>query len=153
MKVLRYNQPDFAAALDRALAVNSLFNPQIEERVRAVIHAVATRGDAAVLELIERFDKVKLTAAGLRVTPPRTTQNAALRKAIATANRNIAGFAREGLPAPWTIRNAQGARVGEKFDPIRRVGVYIPGGTAPLASTERCRCSALRRGGSVSPPP
>jgi len=135
MKTLRYYQPDFAAALTSALAVNSLFDSQIEERVRAVIRAVQTRGDAAVLELTERFDKVKLTARQLRVTPPRISGNAALRNAITLANRNIAGFARRGLPQPWTMRNAQGARVGEKFDPLRRVGVYIPGGSAPLAST------------------
>ena len=135
MKVLRYNQPDFAAALAGALAVNSLFNPQIEEQVRAVIRAVATRGDAAVLEFSERFDKVKLTAADLRSRLPRTTRTAGLRQAIGIANRNIAAFSKRGLPKPWTMRNAQGARVGEKFDPIQRVGIYIPGGTAPLAST------------------
>ena len=136
MNVLRYNQSDFDAALNRALAVNSLFDPQIEERVRAVIADVATRGDEAVLELAERFDKIKLArAAELRVTAPRTIANTALRKAIAVANKNIAAFARRGLPKAWAMRNAQGARVGEKFDPIRRVGVYIPGGTAPLAST------------------
>ena len=135
MKTLRYDQSDFEAALTSALAVNSLFDAQIEDRVRVVIREVETRGDAAVLELTERFDKVKLTAGSLRVTPPRTTGNAALRKAIALANRNIADFARQGLPVAWTMRNAQGARVGEKFDPIRRVGIYIPGGTAPLAST------------------
>ena len=135
MKTIRYNQSDFDAALTSALAVNSLFDSQIEERVRAVIRAVAERGDAAVLELTERFDKVKLTAGDLPVTPPRTTGNAALRKAIGLANRNIAAFARRGLPKAWTMRNAQGASVGEKFDPIRRVGIYIPGGTAPLAST------------------
>ena len=135
MKTLRYDQSDFDAALTSALAVNSLFDAQIEDRVRVVIREVETRGDAAVLELTERFDKVKLTAGALRVTPPRTTGNVALRKAIALANRNIADFARQGLPVAWTMRNAQGARVGEKFDPIRRVGIYIPGGTAPLAST------------------
>ena len=135
MKTIRYDQSDFAAALTGALAVNSLFDSQIEERVRAVINAVAERGDAAVLELTERFDKVKLTAGELTVTPPRTTGNATLRKAIGLANRNIAAFAQRGLPKAWTMRNAQGARVGEKFDPIRRVGIYIPGGTAPLAST------------------
>ena len=135
MKVLRHNQPDFAAALNSALAVNSLFNPKIEEQVRAVIRAVATRGDDAVLELTERFDKVKLTRGDLRSRLPRTTGTAGLRKAIQIANRNIAEFSKRGLPKPWTRRNAQGARVGEKFDPIRRVGVYIPGGTAPLAST------------------
>lgn len=135
MKVLRHNQPDFTAALDNALAVNSLFDAGIEERVRAVIRDVATRGDDAVLEFAERFDKVKLTVANLHLTAPRSTTNAALCKAIAVANKNIAAFARRGLPKPWTMRNAQGARVGEKFDPIRRVGIYIPGGTAPLAST------------------
>ena len=135
MKTLRYDQSNFAAALTSALAVNSLFDSQIEERVRLVIQAVQTRGDAAVLEFAERFDKIKLTTGKLRITPPRTTGNIALRKAIAVANRNIADFARRGLPVAWTMRNAQGARVGEKFDPIRRVGVYIPGGSAPLAST------------------
>lgn len=135
MKVLRHNQADFPAALAQALAVNSLFDQQIESRVRNIIHEVASRGDAAVLEMAERFDKVKLTAAQLRVTAPTTPATPALRKAIGVANRNIAAFARKGLPKPWTMRNAQGGRVGEKFDPIRRVGVYIPGGTAPLAST------------------
>ncbi len=135
MKTIRYDQSDFDAALTSALAVNSLFDSKIEDRVRNVIREVATRGDAAVLELTERFDKIKLTTCDLRITPPRTTGNVALRKAIAVANRNIAEFARRGLPVAWTMRNAQGARVGEKFDPIRRVGIYIPGGTAPLAST------------------
>ena len=87
------------------------------------------------MEFAERFDKIKLTTGKLRITPPRTTGNVALRKAIAVANRNIADFARRGLPVAWTMRNAQGARIGEKFDPIRRVGIYIPGGSAPLAST------------------
>ena len=135
MKTLRYNQSNFAAALTSALAVNSLFDSQIEERVRLVIQAVQTRGDAAVLEFTERFDKIKLTPGKLRITPPRTTGTVALRKAIAVANRNIADFARRGLPVAWTMRNAQGALVGEKFDPIQRVGIYIPGGSAPLAST------------------
>ena len=135
MKTLRYDQSNFAAALTSALAVNSLFDSQIEERVRLVIQAVQTRGDDAVLEFAERFDKIKLTTGKMRITPPRTTGNVALRKAIAVANRNIADFARRGLPVAWTMRNAQGARIGEKFDPIRRVGIYIPGGSAPLAST------------------
>jgi len=130
MKILRYTDPDFAAAVTAACRTSSLFDPVIEERVRAVIREVQTRGDDAVRELTERFDGVKLT--DLRLAAPRTSK---LRKAIAVANRNIAAFARRGLPKPWTMRNAQGATVGEKFDPIRRVGIYIPGGKAPLAST------------------
>jgi histidinol dehydrogenase len=151
MKILRHNQPDFDTALASAMAASSLLDPVIEERVRAIIGDVQRRGDAAVLELTERFDKVKLTSAELRLcglgtarptgalvgrgglTAPKVSP--ALKRAIAVANRNIAAFARRGLPKPWMMRNAQGAKVGEKFDPIRRVGIYIPGGTAPLAST------------------
>lgn len=132
MKVLCHNQADFETALRAALAVNSLFDTGIEERVRNVIHEVMAHGDYGVLELTERFDKVRLTTADLRLTAPKTSP---LRKAIAVANKNIADFARRGMPKAWTMRNAQGGRVGEKFDPIRRVGIYIPGGTAPLAST------------------
>ncbi len=130
VKILRYNQLGFAAAVAEACAASSLFDPVIEERVKAILHDVQQRGDTAVRELTERFDGVKLT--DLRLTAPSTSK---LQKAIAVANRNIAAFARRGLPKAWTMRNAQGAKVGEKFDPIRRVGIYIPGGKAPLAST------------------
>src|SRR5437773_8326339 len=44
-------------------------------------------------------------------------------------------FSRKSLRKDWRAKNAQGAWVGEKFDPFRRVGIYVPGGTAPLVST------------------
>jgi histidinol dehydrogenase len=135
MRILRYNQPDFAEALAGALAASSLFDPTIEERVRDIIAAVQQRGDAALLEFSERFDGVKLTAAQVAVTEPTPAVDAALRKAVATAQTNVAAFAKRALPKNWQMRNAQGGRVGEKFDPLQRVGVYIPGGTAPLVST------------------
>src|SRR5205085_4333376 len=58
-----------------------------------------------------------------------------LRAAVETARKNIEVFSRRSLRRPWSAKNAQGGRVGEKFDPFQRVGVYIPGGTAPLMST------------------
>lgn len=135
MKLLRHDQPDFESALRNALAANSLFDPEIEERTRAILREVQTRGDEALIEFAERFDHVRLTPAELRLSPPKHPATPSLRKAVAVANENIAAFAQRGLPKPWMIRNAQGGRVGEKFDPIQRVGIYIPGGTAPLAST------------------
>jgi histidinol dehydrogenase len=45
------------------------------------------------------------------------------------------------LRRPWSTRNAQGARTGERFDPFRRVGLYVPGGTAPLVSTALMTCT------------
>ena len=55
-----------------------------------------------------------------------------LQRAIATAHKNIAAFAKKSLRKNWQTKNSHGASVGEKFDPFQRVGVYIPGGTAPL---------------------
>ena len=49
-----------------------------------------------------------------------------------TFSGNIARFARKSRRKDWQMRNSHGAQVGEKFDPFQRVGLYIPGGTAPL---------------------
>ncbi len=135
MKLLRYDQPDFAQAVAEVTGSGSLFDPVIEERVRAIIADVRVRGDAALLDLTERFDEVKLTIAQLRVTEPTPRVASDLRKAVAAAQKNIAIFSRRSLRKNWQMRNAQGGRVGEKFDPFRRVGIYVPGGTAPLVST------------------
>jgi histidinol dehydrogenase len=133
MKILRYNQPEFAEQLARALAASSLFDPGIEQRVRDIIADVQARGDAALIELTERFDKVRLSR--LAVTGATPNVPVSLKKAIATAHANIAGFAKKSLRKNWSMRNQQGAIVGEKFEGFERVGIYIPGGTAPLVST------------------
>ena len=135
MKLLRYDQPDFAEALTRAMAGSSLFDTGIEEHVRAIITDVKTRGDAALIELTDRFDRVKLTPQQLRVTAPTARVDAKLRDGIAAAQKNITTFARRSLRKNWSMRNAQGARDGERFDPFQRVGIYVPGGNAPLVST------------------
>jgi len=135
MKLIRYSQNDFVAAVTAACAVSSLFDSRIDDPVRRVVAAVRERGDAALLEYTERFDGVKLTAKKLRVTGPLPEVDAALRRAVADAKRNVANFAKRALPKKWDMCNAQGGKVGEKFDPLERVGVYIPGGTAPLVST------------------
>jgi histidinol dehydrogenase len=54
---------------------------------------------------------------------------------VQAAHRNIERFSKKSLRRGWTAYNTQGARVGEKFDPFQRVGIYVPGGTAPLVST------------------
>jgi histidinol dehydrogenase len=140
MNVLRYTDPDFAARLDALAAASSLFDPVVEERARSIIEAVRTRGDEALTELTERFDGVRLapeqfalTAAELFAAAVQADE--ALRAAVAEAHRNIAAFSRRALRRGWALRNRHGARVGEKFDPFDRVGLYVPGGTAPLVST------------------
>ena len=140
MNVLRHTDPDFAtrqAALTRA---SSLFDPTIESRARSIIEGVQTRGDDALLEFTERFNGAKLTADRLAVSTPELLEASlraddSLRAAVAMAGKNIEYFSRKSLRRRWTGRNVQGAKVGEKFDPFLRVGIYVPGGTAPLMST------------------
>jgi histidinol dehydrogenase len=158
MKILRYDQPDFAEAIAKACAASSLFDSRIEERVRAVIADVQARGDAALIELTDRFDHVKLTTARLRVTAPTPEMDDKLQRAIAVAHKNIAAFAKRSLRKDWRMRNAQGAAVGEKFEPFERVGIYIPGGTAPLVSTALMTITLAKVAGCpeiivCSPPP
>jgi len=140
MKIVRHTDQNFSAKLREVAADSSLFDAEIEARTKTILHEVAQRGDDAVLEFTEKFDGAKLTAEQLAVTQAELfnaalAANEALRAAVAEAEKNIAGFAKKSLRRGWSAKNSHGASVGEKFDPFTRVGVYIPGGTAPLVST------------------
>jgi histidinol dehydrogenase len=168
MNVIRHTDTDFPDRLRELTAPSALFDPEIEQRTRAILDDVRTRGDAALLEFVERFDGAKLTADQLRVTQAELMAvslkaDESLRAAVAEAEMNIANFARKSLRKGWSMKNSHGAKVGEKFDPFQRVGVYIPGGTAPLVSTalmtitlarvagcpEIVVCTPCRKDGSV----
>ncbi len=133
MRILRHSDPDFSQAI-AALQREATPHPQIEKAVRDIVYAVRTEGDSALLEFTERFGGPRLTAKQLRVTA-KPKANAATREAIATAQTNVRDFALRSLRKSWSTKNAQGATIGERFDPFQRVGIYVPGGTAPLVST------------------
>ena len=140
MKTIRHTDKDFSAKLHEVAADSSLFDAEIEQRTKVILHDVFVRGDAAVLEFTEKFDGAKLTAEQLAVTQAEfmaasLKADESLRAAVAEAEGNIASFAKKSLRKNWQSKNFHGASVGEKFDPFTRVGVYIPGGTAPLVST------------------
>jgi histidinol dehydrogenase len=140
MKIVRFTDKDFSAKLREAAADSSLFDAGIEERTRAILHEVYVRGDDAVLEFTEKFDGATLTPRQLAVTQAELMAASlkaddSLRTAVTEAQANIASFAKKSKRKDWWAKNSHGAAVGEKFDPFQRVGVYIPGGTAPLVST------------------
>jgi histidinol dehydrogenase len=140
MKVIRHTDADFSQSLAEVTAPSSLFDAEIEQRTRAILNAVQARGDEALLAFTERFDGAKLDADQLAVTQAELVTaslkaDESLRAAVAEADRNIATFARKSKRRNWQSKNSHGAKVGEKFDAFKRVGVYIPGGTAPLVST------------------
>ncbi|MFA6543837.1 MAG: histidinol dehydrogenase [Limisphaerales bacterium] len=170
MNFLKFSDKDFAARLERLAAASSLFDPVVEERARSIVAAVRERGDAALIELTGRFDGAQLTADQLAVSQAEIfsaslAADDSLRAAVTEAEKNIAAFARRSLRRNWSARNSHGAVVGEKFDGFERVGIYIPGGTAPLVSTALmtitlarvagCReivvCTPPGKDGSVNP--
>lgn len=113
---------------------------EFTESVAAILADVRQRGDAAIAHYVQKFDGAELSPRRFRV--PLSELAAAARrlpaserKAIREAHANIVAFNREGRVQPWQGKNRQGALVGEKFDPIRRVGLYVPGGQVPLVST------------------
>lgn len=113
---------------------------EITEAVASILADVRQRGDAAVAHYAAKFDGARLSPRRFRVPVAELAAAAkrlpaADRQAIRAAHANIVAFNREGLAKAWQGKNPQGATVGEKFDPIRRVGLYVPGGQVPLVST------------------
>lgn len=140
MNLLRQTDAAFVSQLARLSSGSSLFDATIEARARAVLDAVAERGDEALTELTERYDGVRLEPTEFPVGKAEWMSaslraDEALRAAVKEVDRNVAGFAKKSLRRGWRMRNSHGGSVGEKFDAFQRVGIYIPGGTAPLVST------------------
>ena len=139
MKKLYYDSPGFENEL-RALADRPGYPPEIEPQVAAIIDDVRREGNAALVKYAAKFDRVELDPARFRVTDEEIDAAAALlsereKKAIDTALSQVRDFALATVPRAWSASPRAGVMLGEKFTPMDRVGVYIPGGTAPLVST------------------
>ncbi len=110
----------------------------IKEAVNAIRENVQSNGDKALFELSEKFDKVKLDSL---IVPQQAIQAAtarlpeALKTAIQNAKANIERFHQAQIPQPVDIETQAGVRCQVVTRPINRVGLYIPGGSAPLFST------------------
>lgn len=113
-------------------------NRLIAERVEMIIERVAQQGDAALLALAEEIDGV--TLAQLEVVQEEFEQAESqvsdeVKSAIEVAIENISTFHRAQLPQQIKVQTMPGVECIQRPVPISRVGLYIPGGTAPLFST------------------
>lgn len=139
MKILSYLDPGYAPFV-RRLNRRALPVPGVQDLVTEIIAEVASKGDKALLAFTKRFDGATLTAKTLFVSAAEfaaaesevTDQT---KTAVARSLKNIHSFAKRSLRKDWSAKNAEGATVGERFTPFERVGVYVPGGKAPLVST------------------
>ena len=111
---------------------------QIKTAVETIREAVLNRGDQALFELSEKFDRVKLTQLTVSTSEISTAGERvpdALKSAIRLAKRNIEKFHQAQQNQEVDIETQKGVRCQVVTRPIQRVGLYIPGGSAPLFST------------------
>ncbi|KLD79905.1 histidinol dehydrogenase [Xanthomonas hyacinthi DSM 19077] len=138
MKRIEWNGLDAAgreAALARPMQSRAA---ALRDGTEAIIADVRARGDAALVELTARYDGAKLTA--LAVTEAEFAAAEArlpveLKAAVLEAAARIEYFHRAAAPTPVSVETAPGVTVERVLRPIRRVGLYVPAGGAPLPST------------------
>jgi histidinol dehydrogenase len=132
--------PDFAPQFKAFLAMKREVAADIEAATRAIVDDVAARGDAALLEATEKFDRLTLDAAGLRVGAAEidaavSACDAATIEALKLARDRIEFFHRRQLPKDDRFTDAIGVELGWRWSAIEAVGLYVPGGTAAYPSS------------------
>jgi histidinol dehydrogenase len=145
MQVIRPGDRGYEKLLER-LNRRMAPDPRVREVVSEILEAVANEGDEAVVRFTERFVGSRLDISRLSVTTAELSAARSglpkdVRKAILSAKANVRAFAKRSLRKSWFMKNKQGAVVGERFDPFQRVGIYVPGGSAPLVSTAIMTCT------------
>ena len=130
----------------------SAFPEEAEKAAFEVLAAIRARGDEAVAEYVAKFEGAKLQPKQFRVSADELKKvdaavAPALKRAVKDAYARVMRFSKESLRKPWTIETPRGGSAGEFFSPMDRVGVYIPGGTAPLASTSIMTVTLARAAG------
>ncbi len=111
---------------------------ELEKKVSVILNDIRIRGDRALVEYTEKFDGVSLN--DLRVTDIEIEQSInqvdePLKQAMEVARDNIEKFHMAQQPGVHTVETMPGVKCWQKAVPIQKVGLYIPGGSAPLFST------------------
>lgn len=133
----RYNNPDrtqWAAIASRRIASDDSVN----ESVARIVEQVRTAGDQAIRDITESIDGTKLTA--FEVSTEEFNEAVSqisdtMRNALTKAADNIRAFHKAQLFKPITVENTNGVKCSQRAVAINKIGLYIPGGSAPLFST------------------
>ena len=120
-------------------ARNRMGNEEIARNVKEIVNRVREEGDKALFDYTERFDHVRLTAETLEVTREEidaayAMADAAWLDAMREAVRRIRAFHEKQKQNTW-VNFEGGIALGQKITPLRRAGVYVPGGTAAYPSS------------------
>ena len=132
--------PDFEPAFRALLAAKRESAADVDAVVAAIIDDVAARGDTALVDYTNRFDRVSLSADRLRLTPEEIASGADSAPADAVAALRVAAeriesFHQRQLPVGIDYTDSAGIRLGQRWRPLAAAGLYVPGGTAAYPSS------------------
>jgi histidinol dehydrogenase len=139
MKIVRTTGRAAEKLLQQLEQRGAVTTARVEPVVRAIMQAVRTRGDRALLTYAKKFDGLKpkqpllVTRAEMKAAWKATSPE--LQTAMLIAAKNISGFAELQRPAEWTTSPIEGVKTGQMIRPLESVGCYVPGGRYPLPST------------------
>ena len=139
IKVVKWT-PEKPSSVVSAFLKRPAFDAAAETAAREVLEDIRLNGDAAVIKHVKNFDGVTLKPSEFRVTSAEIAQardivDAPFRVAARETHKRVTNFCRNGMKKDWKMFSPKGGELGEQFVPFDRVGVYIPGGQAPLVST------------------
>ncbi len=141
MKRLNYSDPGFYDELERLLAWEGVSNSQVNDTVREIINAIRERGDRALVEYTNRFDRLQVESVKeLQLAPERLQQALAAlpqeqREALELSAERVRSYHTHQKMESWSYREADGTVLGQQVTPLDRVGLYVPGGKAAYPSS------------------
>ena len=150
---LNASDGDFLETLDKLIAWDMVSNNDVEQTVADILQQVRSRGDSALIEYSNRFDRRDLASvesfclsaedlhAALDTIAPET------REALETAANRIRDYHRHQLQESWQYQEADGTVLGQQITPLERVGIYVPGGKASYPSSVLMNCIPARVAG------
>ncbi|MFH1563345.1 MAG: histidinol dehydrogenase [Nitrospirota bacterium] len=118
----------------------SLVDEEIKQKVEEIVHEVQKSGDTALLKYTELFDGVEVKLSNLKVKPAEIDEaynlvDKEFLRSLELAAKNITDFHKYQPFASWTKTYEDGVILGQRYQPIETVGIYVPGGRAPYVST------------------
>ncbi|KMT22593.1 histidinol dehydrogenase [Clostridium cylindrosporum] len=138
MKIVKVNSENYIELVEKMLNRGEDSFDKIDEIVEGIISDIRKRGDSALIEYTEKFDKVKLES--LRVTEEEVKEAVKevgedFIRILEKAKANIVSYHEKQVEKSWMTNEGNGSILGQVVTPIERVGIYVPGGKAAYPST------------------
>ncbi|PKN39195.1 MAG: histidinol dehydrogenase [Deltaproteobacteria bacterium HGW-Deltaproteobacteria-2] len=140
MKIIKSNAAEFKKFFSQLRQRGGVHSQELLSSVAKIVSAVAARGDKALFKYTAKFDGYKLSDATVEVTPAEKKKALAQvktedLKVIKLAAKRIEDYHRHQIAQGYMVKKENGAELGQRILPLRRIGIYAPGGKASYPST------------------